>query len=247
MYVCVCVWCLLGLLERKYMYSTVREGNSHLAMNYVFCRGGSRIQFVVCWHGRVESNESENADFGSNESDRLPRVASIDRGRYMSGRLLDILCSPMSRISDFKSKHIFEYCPQIPVSCADVLWTTGPPPLALPDNDTNHEHSALRQSKESENLRFTHTHTHYLYIVAKNSGCFCFYLPNNMWLLRSTRPSSSFFTASVIASVVVLFVADVAKASNPFSSNVVALTSKNWKEEVLDYPHGVFINICRQG
>ena len=161
MYVCVCVWCLLGLLERKYMYSTVREGNSHLAMNYVFCRGGSRIQFVVCWHVRVESNESENVDFGSNESDRLPRVASIDRGRYMSGRLLDILCSPMSRISDFKSKYISEYCPQIPVSCADVdLWTTGPPPLALPDNDANHEHSALRQSKESENLRFTHTQIH---------------------------------------------------------------------------------------
>ena len=37
------------------------------------------------------------------------------------------------------------------------------------------------------------------------------------------------------------------KAANPFSSNVVALTPKNWREEVLDSPHGVFINICRVG
>jgi len=36
-------------------------------------------------------------------------------------------------------------------------------------------------------------------------------------------------------------------ASNPFSSNVVALTSQNWKEEVLDSPHAVFVNICREG
>lgn len=32
-----------------------------------------------------------------------------------------------------------------------------------------------------------------------------------------------------------------------FSSNVVALTSKNWQKEVIDSPHGVFINICRNG
>jgi hypothetical protein len=36
-------------------------------------------------------------------------------------------------------------------------------------------------------------------------------------------------------------------ASNPFSSNVVALTSKNWREHVEDSPHAVFVNICRSG
>ena len=37
------------------------------------------------------------------------------------------------------------------------------------------------------------------------------------------------------------------ESANPFSSNVVALTPKNWKEEVLDSPYGVFVNICRSG
>ena len=37
------------------------------------------------------------------------------------------------------------------------------------------------------------------------------------------------------------------KATNPFSSNVVALTPQNWKEEVVDSPHAVFVNICRVG
>jgi len=36
-------------------------------------------------------------------------------------------------------------------------------------------------------------------------------------------------------------------ASNPYSTNVVALTSANWKEVVLDSPHAVLINICRSG
>jgi len=36
-------------------------------------------------------------------------------------------------------------------------------------------------------------------------------------------------------------------AANPYSSNVVALTSANWKEVVLDNPHAVLINICRNG
>lgn len=34
---------------------------------------------------------------------------------------------------------------------------------------------------------------------------------------------------------------------NPFSSNVVVLTAKNWKEEVEDSPHAVFVNMCRVG
>jgi len=36
-------------------------------------------------------------------------------------------------------------------------------------------------------------------------------------------------------------------ASNPFSSNVVALDSKNWRHEVLESPHAVFVNVCRSG
>lgn len=39
----------------------------------------------------------------------------------------------------------------------------------------------------------------------------------------------------------------VVDAANPFSSNVVALTPKNWKEVVLESPHAVFVNICRVG
>lgn len=37
------------------------------------------------------------------------------------------------------------------------------------------------------------------------------------------------------------------QADNPFSSNVVALTARNWRREVEDYPHAVFVNICRVG
>lgn len=36
-------------------------------------------------------------------------------------------------------------------------------------------------------------------------------------------------------------------AANPFSSNVVALDSSNWRHEVLESPHAVFVNICRVG
>jgi len=36
-------------------------------------------------------------------------------------------------------------------------------------------------------------------------------------------------------------------ASNPYSSNVVALTAANWKEVVVDTPHAVLVNICRSG
>ena len=36
-------------------------------------------------------------------------------------------------------------------------------------------------------------------------------------------------------------------ASNPYSSNVVALTAANWNEVVVDTPHAVLVNICRSG
>ena len=38
-----------------------------------------------------------------------------------------------------------------------------------------------------------------------------------------------------------------AAAANPFSSNVVALDATNWRTEVLESPHAVFVNICRMG
>jgi hypothetical protein len=39
----------------------------------------------------------------------------------------------------------------------------------------------------------------------------------------------------------------VVHAANPFSSNVVALDSSNWRQEVLESPYAVFVNICRVG
>jgi len=36
-------------------------------------------------------------------------------------------------------------------------------------------------------------------------------------------------------------------AGQVFSSNVVTLTSSNWKEEVVENPHMVLVNICRKG
>ena len=33
-------------------------------------------------------------------------------------------------------------------------------------------------------------------------------------------------------------------AANPFTSNVIELTPKNWKEEVLDSPHAVFVSFA---
>jgi hypothetical protein len=38
-----------------------------------------------------------------------------------------------------------------------------------------------------------------------------------------------------------------AASTNPYSSNVIALTSSNWKEIVLNNKHSVFVNICRIG
>jgi len=38
--------------------------------------------------------------------------------------------------------------------------------------------------------------------------------------------------------------APLVQAPNPYSENVVALNPDNWKKEVLDYPHAVFIMIC---
>jgi hypothetical protein len=37
------------------------------------------------------------------------------------------------------------------------------------------------------------------------------------------------------------------KTSSYYSSNVVALTARNWRSEVEESPHAVFVNICRVG
>ncbi len=51
---------------------------------------------------------------------------------------------------------------------------------------------------------------------------------------------------SLVASALLLLAA-TAFAQSPFSSNVINLTPRNWRREVEESPHAVFINICRQG
>jgi hypothetical protein len=46
---------------------------------------------------------------------------------------------------------------------------------------------------------------------------------------------------------VVVTTAAAAATTSLFSSNVVMLTSENWKQVVLDNPQAVFVNICRVG
>ena len=55
---------------------------------------------------------------------------------------------------------------------------------------------------------------------------------------------SRWLAASVIA-LLAIFVTGA--ADDLFSSNVVTLTSSNWKEHVVDNPHMVLVNICRKG
>jgi len=45
---------------------------------------------------------------------------------------------------------------------------------------------------------------------------------------------------------VLLLTAAAASGSNPFTSTVVALTPKNFKQHVVNSPHVWFINVCRQ-
>ena len=69
---------------------------------------------------------------------------------------------------------------------------------------------------------------------------------------RNTRRGVSSRWRSVITTttttlLLLLTVSSVVTASNPYSSNVVALTAANWKEVVVDTPHAVLVNICRSG
>jgi hypothetical protein len=57
------------------------------------------------------------------------------------------------------------------------------------------------------------------------------------------------FRAAALTTLLVpsLFVLQIVDATNPFSSNVVALTGQNWQDEVVGSPHAVIVNICRAG
>ena len=57
----------------------------------------------------------------------------------------------------------------------------------------------------------------------------------------------SVITTTTTTLLLLLTVSSVVTASNPYSSNVVALTAANWKEVVVDTPHAVLVNICRSG
>ena len=72
------------------------------------------------------------------------------------------------------------------------------------------------------------------------------YWATNLFLIMLRRLSLGVAAA---AALLLLLQPRIAHARNPspFSSNVVALTARNWKREVEDSPHGVFVNICRSG
>ena len=73
---------------------------------------------------------------------------------------------------------------------------------------------------------------------------------SNIPMPRHTRLSlASAIGVAAAALLLLLLQPRIAHARNPspFSSNVVALTARNWKREVEDSPHGVFVNICRSG
>jgi hypothetical protein len=69
---------------------------------------------------------------------------------------------------------------------------------------------------------------------------------------RSRKSKSLWSLAAALAVVALLAIqgtkSGVSAADDDlFSSNVVALTSANWKQHVSDNPHMVLINICRKG
>ena len=66
-------------------------------------------------------------------------------------------------------------------------------------------------------------------------------------MLLQPFPMSALALIRLAAALLLLPGAAEARNPSPFSSNVVALTPRNWKREVEDSPHGVFVNICRSG
>lgn len=61
---------------------------------------------------------------------------------------------------------------------------------------------------------------------------------NKMGATTASRFSSAALRLSLVLAL--------AAASNPFSSNVVNLSHRNWKSQVLDSPHVWIVNVCRQ-
>lgn len=67
-----------------------------------------------------------------------------------------------------------------------------------------------------------------------------------MRLAPFSRRGSITTVLAVAVAVSVTLLASFA-AADLFSSNVVTLNSSNWKEHVVDNPHMVLVNICREG
>ena len=67
------------------------------------------------------------------------------------------------------------------------------------------------------------------------------------------RRNFGWLAATAVALLAILggnehsLVAASTRSEDLFSSNVVTLTSANWKEHVVDNPHMVLVNICRKG
>ena len=59
--------------------------------------------------------------------------------------------------------------------------------------------------------------------------------------------SSILKPTTLLVTALLCLLSSSVEAGNPYSSNVIALTPQNWKQEVLDSPHAVFVNVCRQG
>lgn len=114
--------------------------------------------------------------------------------------------------------------------------------------------SRYNKREDTHLVWFHHPHKLILiscYIVSTNTNANTLYCSHLLVLFYYTtmRVSwtlqwfSSLFSVVVMLSLTTLPTFVV--APNPFSENVVALTPENWKKEVLNYKHAVFIVFCR--
>ena len=70
------------------------------------------------------------------------------------------------------------------------------------------------------------------------------------WSIVAVDISTLSFTMTLrgcLTIVGLLLASSFALVSGNFSSNVVLLNSRNWRREVEDSPHAVFVNVCRSG
>jgi hypothetical protein len=61
-----------------------------------------------------------------------------------------------------------------------------------------------------------------------------------------TQVSTMRSTLLTFASLLFVQLLPGSYAGNPFSTNVVYLNSRNFRREVVDYPHAIFVQICRE-